>query len=87
LTYAAAKALFREWALRGFSRHDVRCLDCGLAYGGDDWLDTSLSNEQWRLIHPAEGGILCANCIVRRASRLPRVIRMVTRIEFAEDVQ
>lgn len=65
---------------------EVCCLDCGLPYGGEGWLDTGLPLEQWRLIHPAEGGILCANCITARASKLPHVIRMVTRIEFAKDV-
>jgi hypothetical protein len=49
----------------------VCCKDCGMPYGGDNWLDTVLSNKQWLLIHPdGEGGILCANCIIKRAAKL-----------------
>ncbi len=48
----------------------VKCLDCGLPYE-ELGLDLVLPDEQWLLIHP-EGlhGILCANCIVKRAEKL-----------------
>jgi len=63
------------------------CADCGMIYGGDDWLDMSLPHDQWEMICPREGGggILCANCIVRRASKLPHVINIFVRIAFAND--
>lgn len=50
------------------------CLDCGMPYGGDDWLDCVLPRWQWLEINPDDGGILCANCMVKRASKLPGVV-------------
>ena len=49
------------------------CMDCGLPYK-DFPLDTTLPDHQWLMIHDNEGGILCANCIVKRASKLPGII-------------
>lgn len=50
------------------------CKDCGLPYESFG-LDTTLSDEQWIMIHPqGEGGLLCANCIINRASHLPGII-------------
>lgn len=46
------------------------CLDCGLPYS-EFPLDVSLPRSQWLEIHPAEHGLLCAACIVRRASKVP----------------
>lgn len=60
----------------------VACMDCGLPYA-DFPLDTTLPDEQWRMIHNSEGGLLCASCIVKRASRLPGVIAVRAIIEFA----
>ena len=60
------------------------CLDCGLPYAAFP-LDTVLSDAQWRLIHPDDGGVLCAGCIVTRAARLPGVIVVSARIIFAAD--
>lgn len=53
----------------------AECLDCGRDYSGFG-LDTVLTQKQWLMIHP-EGfhGLLCASCIVTRASALPGVIR------------
>jgi hypothetical protein len=48
-------------------------------------LDFTLSAEQWKLIHPEVGGVLCATCIVRRAAKIPHVITMMGRIVFAAD--
>jgi hypothetical protein len=45
------------------------CMDCERRY--DDFgLDVVLLKEQWKLIHPAEQGVLCAQCIVDRAEKL-----------------
>lgn len=50
------------------------CEDCGLEYKNFG-LDTVLTNEQWLMIHPeSTEGILCANCIVKRASCFRKVI-------------
>lgn len=62
---------FAAWNLTQGAPRAPRCLDCGTSYGGGDWLDVTLPNNQWSLIHPSQDGVLCANCIVRRAARLP----------------
>ena len=56
----------------------IRCEDCGEPYA-DFGLDTTIPGGQWELIHPEGEGILCASCMVKRASKLPGVIaaRMV----------
>lgn len=59
-------------------------MDCGLDYGQYP-LDVVLSKEQWLLIHPDDGGVLCGNCIVARAAKLPSVINLTVRITFAAD--
>ena len=62
-----------------------RCSDCGLPYE-DIPMDTTLSDKQWLMIHP-EGldGILCANCIVNRAAKIPTAISMRARIDLGND--
>jgi hypothetical protein len=49
------------------------CMDCGLDYEKFP-MDTLLPRWQWLLIHPAEGGLLCANCIVARAAKVPGAV-------------
>lgn len=61
------------------------CMDCGLPYAGPAWLDLVIPREQWLLIHPDDGGILCANCLIARASKLPHVINITGRITFGSD--
>ena len=64
-----------------------KCLDCDLPYT-EFGLDMTLPNEQWLMIHPDNGGLLCANCIVKRVERLPRTIAIRARIEFGwEEVE
>jgi hypothetical protein len=46
----------------------LECQDCGILYS-DMGLDLVLPDQQWKIICP-EGGILCANCICKRASKL-----------------
>jgi recombinational DNA repair protein (RecF pathway) len=62
------------------------CLDCGKPYGGPDWLDLRLPRDQWLMVHPDENGILCANCIVARAARLPKTVSVCALIEFLGQV-
>ena len=55
----------------------MTCKDCGLPY--DDFgLDTVLPNLQWSTISPEHETemdiILCANCMVKRASKFDNVI-------------
>ena len=57
-----------------------RCNDCG---GPEGAIDAVLTGEQWAML--GNPGVLCANCIVRRASLLPHVIKLQCRIVFASD--
>lgn len=61
------------------------CLDCGGVYGDLMALDLVLSKAQWLLIHPGDGGLLCALCILRRAEKLPHVINVKARITFGHE--
>lgn len=58
------------------------CLDCGLDYG-DFGMDTLLPRWQWLMIHPSEGGLLCANCIVKRAAKIPGAVGLQAVIGIA----
>ena len=48
----------------------VKCEDCGMSYKKFP-LDLVLPDDEWLIIHP-EGldGLLCANCIIKRASKV-----------------
>lgn len=48
----------------------VACMDCGLPYE-EFPLDVILPRSQWLDINPADGGVLCAGCIVKRAAKIP----------------
>lgn len=58
------------------------CLDCGLSYE-DFPMDMLLPRHQWLDIHPDEGGVLCARCIVARASKLPGALAVHAVIAIA----
>ena len=62
----------------------VACIYCGGDYATQP-LDVVLSKEQWLLLNPDDGGVLCAACIVKRASELPHVINIAAKIQFASD--
>lgn len=66
---------------------EAKCLDCGRDYT-DFGMDLLLPRWQWLLIHPDDGGLLCANCIVRRASGLRGAVALhaVIGIASARDV-
>ncbi|OGO11438.1 MAG: hypothetical protein A2Y53_00025 [Chloroflexi bacterium RBG_16_47_49] len=59
----------------------LACEDCGLPYR-DFPLDTTVSDNQWSEIHPENGGVLCASCMVKRASHLPGIIAARMVFEF-----
>lgn len=46
------------------------CHDCGMQYGGDNWVETVIPDKVWNRIKPSEcgdgAGILCIHCIARR---------------------
>lgn len=60
----------------------AECYDCGMPYGGDDWIDTTLPNEQWAMVFPEKYGLLCANCIIKRASKLDGIIAARMTLDF-----
>jgi hypothetical protein len=56
------------------------CLDCDRLY--DNFcLDVVLSKEQWKIIHPDEQGVLCAQCIINRAGKIGAIAAIMT-IDF-----
>ena len=61
----------------------VCCDDCGKPYS-EFGLDTTLPNNQWSDITMDGATLLCTNCMVIRASKLPHVIaaRMVIDIAW-----
>lgn len=63
----------------------VSCYDCGLPYDDDNWIDTVLPNKQWETIFPEGKGLLCANCIIKRASKLDGIIIAKMILVFAND--
>lgn len=87
LLFELRSVLLELEALLGQSapeRRDNRltCMDCSAVYE-EFPLDTTLPDEQWRRIHPRDGGVLCASCIVKRAAKLPNVVAVRAVIEFA----
>lgn len=50
------------------SNKEAKCIDCGIPYRKLG-LDLVLPDQQWKVLCP-EGGILCANCICKRAKKL-----------------
>lgn len=60
-----------------------KCMDCDLPYEKFG-VDLTLSDTQWKLIHPTINGLLCANCIAKRASLLSNIIAIRAILELAE---
>ena len=59
----------------------VNCEDCGILYS-ELGLDLVLPDEQWLMIHPeGMGGILCANCIMKRAEKLKGTTVVLAKID------
>lgn len=63
------------------SKKTAKCFDCAKPYA-EFGLDTTLPNLQWKELTPDGAELLCANCIVRRASKMPNVLaaRMVIEV-------
>lgn len=59
----------------------ANCADCGLPYE-DFGIDTTLPNLQWKELTPDGVSLLCANCICKRAAKMPNVLAARTVIEF-----
>ena len=61
---------------------ECKCMDCGLDYS-EFGVDFTFPHEEWTQINPEENGILCANCMIIRASKLPGIIAVRGYMEFA----
>jgi hypothetical protein len=59
------------------------CLDCGVEYRTLG-LDIILPDQQWNVICP-ENGILCANCICKRAAKFggTSILAWIDSIDYA----
>ena len=64
---------------------NIECLDCHLSYE-EFGLDMTLPDNQWLMIHPEGNGLLCANCIVKRAEKLQGTIAVRAEIELAKEL-
>jgi hypothetical protein len=60
-------------------------MDCGVPYDECMALDMTLPRAQWLMIHPEDGGKLCANCMIRRARKLPGAINLTALFAFNAD--
>lgn len=62
----------------------VRCHGCGKLYT-EFPLDVVLTKKEWALIsgREDEGGLLCADCILRKACKLPGVTHVKLRLGYA----
>ena len=58
-------------------------MDCGIEDA--EMVGMIIPRSQWLAIHPDDGGILCANCMVARAKKLPNEICITGIITFADD--
>lgn len=57
------------WRIIDSMRGGITCEDCGAPYY-ELGVDIVLPDQQWKAIHPDEGGVLCANCICKRAEKV-----------------
>lgn len=64
----------------------LKCMDCGLPYE-DFPLDVMLPRGQWLLIHSNDDGVLCAQCMVKRISKIPGATACHMVVEIAPLIQ
>jgi hypothetical protein len=63
----------------------LRCMDCGCDYDAAMALSLLIPKTQWLKINPQDDGLLCANCIIIRAAKLPGAVNITGIITFKED--
>lgn len=58
----------------------AECADCGIEYGGPQWVEAVVPDRVWNVIRPADssegGGLLCIGCIARRLRLIPGIGRV-----------
>lgn len=71
----------------GKRKEALACQGCGLPYE-EMPLDITLPHYQWDMITTKEEGygMLCANCIVKRARKLPGIIAVRVTLDFGENI-
>lgn len=72
----------KQDALEALMAARAACLDCGLPYS-EFPLDVVLPRAQWLEIHPDENGLICAQCIVKRAAKVRGVTCVHAILEIA----
>ena len=78
--------------IKAFYKELCRCDDCGLPYS-EFGVDTCLAAQQWKAVCPeggGDGGLLCANCICKRISKLsgPTVLYCwIDRVDYSQPYQ
>jgi len=60
-------------------------MDCGADYDTAMAMSLLIPKSQWLRINPADGGLLCANCMLRRAAKLDGAVNITGVITFADD--
>lgn len=62
----------------------IICKDCGISYL-ELGLDMVLPDQQWNHIFPEKTGILCPNCICKRASQFggTAVLAWIDQIDYS----
>lgn len=58
-------------------------MDCGAKHG--TFREMLLPRSQWLMINPADAGMLCANCMLQRADKLPGQVGVVALLTFQKD--
>lgn len=64
-------------------REVLCCSGCGKPYS-EFPLDVHLPDDQWLLVNGREGGVLCAQCIVERASGIPIVTVLNASLDISD---
>lgn len=63
----------------------AKCMDCGLPYE-EFGADLVVPRKQWLQLHPGDGGLLCATCMLRRVEKeIPDAINITGRITFGSE--
>lgn len=73
-------ALYHKWKMK----RAARCMDCGLSHG--QYHEMLFPRSQWLMINPKDAGMLCANCMLARAAKLPGQIGVVALVTFSGDL-
>lgn len=63
----------------------IRCMDCRRRYSDLMACDLVIPRAQWLALNPQDGGVLCANCLLRRAVALPGTVNITGRITTGDD--